>query len=362
MICEPDDPCAPASSGKEQLKVFLYLPTIETTIAAGYTHIAIERSRDRGTTFVRITNERTHIPLEAGKHNYVFIEDAKRDWLYQPVLINLPLGVPADSVQPPRQAVDVSYEAVLTIDELKRIYLFGVDLTNDQNVPYPDEVFAHGIRQAVDRMEHELDIPLQPQKFVERYDFYRRDYENYMFVQLRRRPVITVDAVSLDYPSGQNIINFPKEWIRIDRHAGELRILPSRGTFSQLLIGSGGGFLPLVFGGNDQIPDLINVTYFAGFDLGIKHPRNEYGLPNDIKEIVGKIASYGPLNLAGDLIAGAAIASKSIGIDGLSQSVNTTASATNSGYGARILIYEREVKQVLPMLRRYYRGARMIVA
>lgn len=67
------------------------------------------------------------------------------------------------------------------------------------------------------------------------------------------------------------------------------------------------------------------------------------------------VASYLPLNVAGDLIAGAGIAQQHVGIDGLSQTISTTSSATNAGYGARLRAYERELKSIMSILRGKYR-------
>jgi hypothetical protein len=42
--------------------------------------------------------------------------------------------------------------------------------------------------------------------------------------------------------------------------------------------------------------------------------------------------------------------------------VNTTSSATNAGFGARIIEYQKEIKQLLPNLRRYYgKASKMVV-
>lgn len=59
-------------------------------------------------------------------------------------------------------------------------------------------------------------------------------------------------------------------------------------------------------------------------------------MPMDLINLTGKLATFGPLGIAGDLILGAGIAAQSIGVDGLSQSISSTSSATNAGYGARI--------------------------
>lgn len=85
-------------------------------------------------------------------------------------------------------------------------------------------------------------------------------------------------------------------------------------------------------------------------------------IPRDILDAMGKRAAIGVLDVAGDLIAGAGIANKSTGLDGVSQSVGTTSSATNAGYGARIIHYEQQLKRDMPRLRAKYQGVRLGVA
>lgn len=74
-----------------------------------------------------------------------------------------------------------------------------------------------------------------------------------------------------------------------------------------------------------------------------------------IIKAVGLIAAIAPLDIAGDLIAGAGIANFSVGVDGLSQSIGTTASATSAGYGARIISFQNQLKALMPSLRAKYR-------
>ena len=84
-------------------------------------------------------------------------------------------------------------------------------------------------------------------------------------------------------------------------------------------------------------------------------------LPSDLIHCIGLRAAMLPLDIAGDLIAGAGVASTSIGVDRLSQSVNTTSSATNSGYGARVLQFEREFKAALAAAKSKYRTPNMAI-
>lgn len=78
-------------------------------------------------------------------------------------------------------------------------------------------------------------------------------------------------------------------------------------------------------------------------------------VPADVLDAIGNFASRNALNIAGDLIAGAGIASKSVSQDGLSQNINTTSSATNSGYGARIIQFEKYLAALMPALVAKYR-------
>ena len=87
-----------------------------------------------------------------------------------------------------------------------------------------------------------------------------------------------------------------------------------------------------------------------------------YTYPPAILDSIGLLAAMLPLDTAGDLIVGAGIASKSMSMDGLSTSINTTASSTNAGYGARMLSYKNRLKDNLTRIRRDYRAPNVMVA
>lgn len=95
-----------------------------------------------------------------------------------------------------------------------------------------------------------------------------------------------------------------------------------------------------------MIPDYWDFQYITGFDID--------NLPMDLINLTGKLASFGPLGIAGDLILGAGIANQSLSVDGLSQSIGSTSSATNAGYGARLVQYEREIKDTVKRIKLIY--------
>lgn len=243
---------------------------------------------------------------------------------------------------------------IVSVDELKTNYLLGLDLTDDDGNPYPDTLYEFFIQSAVSWLEHRLDIRIAPTTFVdEQHDYYREDYKQYIWMKLKEFPVIQVEEVRMVLPGEQVVQTFDSNWIHIQKESGQLQLVPGTGSAGSILLGAAGAYISMIYRNNRFIPDAFRVDYSAGFEPG--------QVPPLITDVIGKKASFGPLNIAGDLLGGAGIASQSIGIDGLSQSFNTTSSATNAGYGARLLQYTKEIKEVLPMLEKYYKGVRMAV-
>ena len=85
-------------------------------------------------------------------------------------------------------------------------------------------------------------------------------------------------------------------------------------------------------------------------------------MPADLINLVGKLASFGPLNIAGDMIFSLpGIASMHLEIDGLRQSINSTASAENAGYGARLKQYQKEIEETVGRIKLVYDEFRFLV-
>jgi len=322
-------------------------------VLAHFNRIKVYRADSIDGTYAEITTPASRIPIIQGTTVYLFDDSTgDPDYWYKTAYYHTDTLLESD-LSDPRQGEDFSIDSlVMSVQDLKDIYLYGLDLTDDAGNPYPDVMFEWSINFALDWIEKELDIRVRPTEFDERYDYYRRDFSSYMFLQLREFPVISVEEVALQWPAGEKVLTFPDDWISLRADEGQINIVPTAGNFESLMLTQGGSVLPLMAAGRDFVPDMIRVQYTAGYALG--------AVPMAIRELIGKKASFGPLNIAGDLLGGAGIASQSIGIDGLSQSYNTTSSATNAGYGARLLQYGKEIKEQLQTLRRYYKGIRMV--
>lgn len=245
---------------------------------------------------------------------------------------------------------DLSYEEI--VDD----YLFGIDLTDTAGNPLPKRLFIHYLNSAVEYFENLLDITISDLDVEkESHDYIRNDYENWGYMQLSHNPVKEVKGLRLMYGNRPSI-DIPLDWIKLNKLTGQINLFPAAGSASNLIIGQTG----MLFGFQnywDYAPELWEVDYEAGID------KNDKTMPLDLlKEAVYKRASCGILNVWGDLIIGAGIASQSVSLDGVSQSIGTTQSAMFGGASARVDNYTKDINEtLLPALRQKFGGLRMIV-
>ncbi len=320
---------------------------------AAYKYARIYRSLTGAPgTYVELTTPATRKPLLKDVQVYYWLDpEGALTYHYQARLYN-PVGALLGPEETMAVEAGANPLAVISIGELKEHYLFGVDLTDDSKRPYPDSMFEEFVRAAVDQVAIDLDIPILPELVVgEKHDFNREDYNKYIFMYLKKAPLLSVQEVRMVMPGEQTILTCATDWLHPQLDSGQLQVVPGAGIAGSILLGASGAYMPLIYGSCKHVPDIFRVDYLAGL----------WPTPPQVRDLIAMLACFGPLNTAGDLIAGAGIASKSISVDGLGQSIGTTSSATNAGYGARLIIYAKKIKELLPKLRRYYKGMKMVV-
>jgi hypothetical protein len=242
------------------------------------------------------------------------------------------------------------------IKEIRDRWCFGLPLYDQYANPMADLDIQDFIDGAITTVERHLGIYLKPMKIVtnaaERglvegtdydisepaYDYSAKEYRNWGFLQLRERPVQSLDSVKLVLPNGQIIVDFltRPEWVKLYAKQGQIQIVPYAGdpTIFYLLGGSQSGY-PFVTGQiNQNMPQMWYIDYTAGY------PVNK--VPKDIRNIVGKMAAVDVLGIAGEALK-AGVTNMSTSIDGLSESVGTTVSANSTLYSAHINQYKKEI-------------------
>jgi hypothetical protein len=243
---------------------------------------------------------------------------------------------------------------VMSPDELWSLYLYGVSIQSQDGTDFSNENIRFHVLKAQTEIENVLKIKLQKQLIEDERITYNRDEYWWQFPIIKTKwPVRSVETVIGMLNKIEQIV-FPKSWFSYHNNQEQtnkrrISLVPTgAGTAIE---GSGDMILAGItsqigFQRFNAIPDYWTVQYVTGFDYD--------KIPFDVLDVIGKLASIGLFNIAGDLILGAGIASQSLGIDGLSQSISSTSSATNAGYGARIVQYQKEIKESLQRLKHIY--------
>ena len=324
--------------------VTISVANIDSTLQV-FDRIKVYRSASQAGPFAEITNAGTRPVLEPNLsvYQYTDLTGGPTFW-YQTSFFNQTTSEESEASDP-KQGDSGAAQIVITPDELLEFYLAGCDLTDDNgNVVITDNLLEHYIESAVAWFEQRFDLRVRPLQFTESHDFYRDDWKQWGFLRLDEFPIVSIDRISLKPPGASVPIDLDvSKIVKVQKHAGQVNLSFIDASGITMAI-SGMGYSSLLY--QDWIPDFIEVEYTAGFT----------SLPRNIKDIIGMQAAMGPLNILGDLIAGAGVASQSLSIDGLSQSVSTTSSATNAGYGSRIIQYRKQIEDQAKFLTSYWKG------
>lgn len=149
------------------------------------------------------------------------------------------------------------------------------------------------------------------------------------FVVLRHRPVSAVASFRFVYPHPfSTVFQVPADWIRLDKKAGHINLVPGTQNFTAPL----SAWVMQALGGGRTIPRMMQVRYTAG----IANPARDY------PELIDTVLQMAALRVLKTLFLPA---SGSISADGLSESVNVSAKD-----------YQDDIDQRLERLRQAIHG------
>lgn len=298
--------------------------------------------------YALITTDATEIRLAAGVTRYSFEDDAsdaayfyKTAYFSSSKSLSSPLSAPFSSVGDPALSV-------LSVQQLKDRYLFGISLEDSNGNPIPDAVFENEIKQSFSWVESQLDLVLLPTPVLnEKHDYIQREVDQFFWTYPSKKPVQSVQAVRLHVP-GTNATTFPASWYELSPSTGSIEVVPQGSFTYHRQVGFSPyytqAFLSVT---RRRIPNAIEIDYTAGFPEG--------KIPGDILSIVGKSAAIGPLRIAGNILLGAGVAGQSISIDGLGQSISLTKQG-NGAFAAMINDFQQDIAQALPIIKGKYHG------
>jgi len=244
----------------------------------------------------------------------------------------------------------------ISAGELKQRYFFGIPVIDQEGNLISDSDLEFHIESALKELEAELDILIPCQVIEETKDFRSENYAHWGYIK-STYPINEIGEVAGFIGTTRQVI-YPNSWISIKRTNDVIKhrsitIVPNAQANTVDYSSIFAGIYPnLGYLGNRNIPNYWNIEYVTGFRY----------IPEDLLKTIGMKAAIPIFDLLGDIILGAGIASQSIGVDGLSQSVATTSSAENSGYSSRIKSYQTQLKELMPAIKKKYSGFTFAVA
>lgn len=233
----------------------------------------------------------------------------------------------------------------LTTEDLIDNHFQGIDLVTYDGTAFSRSFLVSCLNSATDRAEQMFDICITPQTVEdELHDFEGGSlFDSYQYTPLFKRPVRKIN--SMYYKMGnQKILDIPTKWIQLDKRLGDITIFPTSSgvNYIQPALGTAVPYFMM----RSYMPMAIVVNYEAGMD------KDE--IPHSLLDWIYKYAAITIFEVWGDQIIGAGIASSSVSIDGLSQSIGTTQSAMYGGASARILEYRKDLEELTPIIRKYF--------
>lgn len=226
----------------------------------------------------------------------------------------------------------------ISIADLKQRYMFGIRLEKD-GIELPDSTYDFFINAARVEIEKFLSIKIDIQLLTENRDFQMDDWVSWSQVKATYPVVIPVSMKG--YIGNVLQSDYPKEWLSVrktsdnETYSRLLHLVPNSYSTYHQVAAIYSGFFPNAgwVGPGKRTPEYWTIQYVTGFKQ----------LPLDIEQAIGMLASINVLTVGNETLASAmgalGTSSKSLSIDGLSQSVSMYVNGQAGIFGARIKQY-----------------------
>ena len=216
---------------------------------------------------------------------------------------------------------------IIDVGRFKQEYLFGIPLTSSlTGETVSDNTLKKFIEKGISDFETSVRIHVNPVKHTDRFDFERADDLRFGTRRVMRWPILKVERLAALWPGRNEAlsevdpdqsqeIEYPTSWVTMQGDTGLIRIVPNSGSLVNADVNflASSAYRTVVLGGLKGWPNMWRMTYIAGFD------RDK--VPEAVNDLIGVLGSIKFLSMMGPIIF--PVATQSIGLDGMSQSVGT---------------------------------------
>jgi hypothetical protein len=234
-------------------------------------------------------------------------------------------------------------EPLITVEQLKERYLFGIPLVAAMPDPITkvrqrmtDAMLADSIDRACSTAEAEVGsgFHITPVEVTRRVPFDRAEYRSLGFFRLPEAPILRVLGLDVKTADGTAVYRVPLNWCDPGQFKkGQINLIPLTAAF----LGTGGSMTPTADGGAAWLSILGQGGWVASYwEARVICGIDQGHMPLFINELIGLIAA---IDLLSKLAATYRISSYSTGLDAASQSVSGPGPAL---YDAAIERMEKE--------------------
>jgi hypothetical protein len=242
----------------------------------------------------------------------------------------------------PRLTFNIKYarggNQLLSAADIRKNFLWGINLEKYGN-SMGDDVLDYHIQAAITQFENFLQLKFSKQIVRENKEFIGSEWRSWGYIKTSYPVVCPISLIGMLGTVQQ--VEYPKTWMSTKkttdgRYERMLHLVPNTNSSNSELVVYNGILPNINYFSSSQIPNYWEVSYVTGFDQ----------LPFDLANAIGKLATINIMSAAGDgLLFAPGIGSTSISLDGLSQSLSSSANASAGVFGARIKQYTEELKE-----------------
>ena len=236
---------------------------------------------------------------------------------------------------------------IINASELMENYLLGIPVCTTDGRKLSAQAIKKQISAAQQRIETLFSIKLNRQVIEESKDFVRQEWNTWGYVK-STYPVAYPDNMK-GFINDACQVNYPKEWLSIKKNENvavwrNVHVIPNSSSdkgaeMSQHSIIYNGVYPHLGWFGKNYIPNYWRLKYITGW--------NAEDVPEDLMDLINKIAAINVLCIIGSYLYGVAMSSLSVSLDGVSQNIPLTRGGKYGMFSDRIQMYMDDVNNIM---------------
>lgn len=244
---------------------------------------------------------------------------------------------------------------IISPTELRENYLFGVPVCTNDGRKLNNQTIKQQITVAQKRIENLFSVKINRQVIEESKDFVLQEWNVWGYV--KSTYLISYPDDLKGFINSAQQVNYPKEWLSIKKTEQvaiwrNLYIIPNSASVNGATMTQNSmvfnGIVPhLYYYGKSFLPNYWRLKYITGWRAD--------EIPDDLVDLINKLAAVFTLAIIGNFLYGVGIASWNVSLDGVSQSIPLK-SGKYGMFDSTMQLYLDDINNILENAKYIYTG------